>query len=69
MQLLQSVQGFQTTLIRVLSEGFKQLKVPVWWTSFEDGTLKDFNAEYKKKVYRYIDNMYTCIYLLNVFYR
>lgn len=51
MQLLQRVQGFQITLIRVLSEGFKQLKIPIWWTSFEEGTLKDFNAEYKRKVY------------------
>ncbi|XP_050450054.1 uncharacterized protein LOC126850786 isoform X1 [Cataglyphis hispanica] len=49
MRLLQSVQGFQTTLIRVLSEGFKQLKIPIWWTSFEEGALKDFNAEYKRK--------------------
>lgn len=49
-QLLQRVQKFQATLIRVLSEGFKQPKIPAWWTSFEEGTLKDFVAQYKKKV-------------------
>ncbi|XP_072756384.1 uncharacterized protein Ldd isoform X2 [Anoplolepis gracilipes] len=49
MQLLQRVQGFQTTLIRVLAEGFKQLKIPIWWTLFEENTLKDFSAEYKRK--------------------
>jgi len=59
-QLLQRVQGFQTTLIRTLSEGFKQPKVPTWWTSFEEGSLKNFIAQYKKKV----DNHY----LLNVLY-
>ncbi|XP_028048892.2 uncharacterized protein LOC105837746 isoform X2 [Monomorium pharaonis] len=48
-QLLQSVQRFQDTLIRDMSEGFKQPKIPAWWTSFEEGTLKDFNAQYKKK--------------------
>ncbi|XP_018348552.1 PREDICTED: uncharacterized protein LOC108752306 [Trachymyrmex septentrionalis] len=48
-QLLQRVQGFQTTLIRALSEGFKQPKVPAWWTSFEEGNLKNFIAQYKKK--------------------
>jgi len=63
MQLLQSVQGFQTTLIHVLSEGFKQLKVPIWWTSFEEGTLKDFNAEYKRKVYIIILIIYVCTYI------
>lgn len=62
MQLMQRIHGFQTTLIRVLSEGFKQLKIPIWWTSFEEGTLKDFNAEYKKKVYRHIDNIYNFYY-------
>ncbi|XP_032690190.1 uncharacterized protein LOC116853290 isoform X2 [Odontomachus brunneus] len=49
MQLLQKLQGFQTTLIRVLSEGYKQPKIPTWWTSFEEGTYKDFEAQYKKK--------------------
>ncbi|XP_029170086.1 LOW QUALITY PROTEIN: uncharacterized protein LOC114939826 [Nylanderia fulva] len=49
MQLMQRVRGLQTTLVRVLFEGFKQLKIPIWWTSFEEGTLKDFNADYKKK--------------------
>ncbi|KAG5315958.1 ABCAD protein, partial [Acromyrmex insinuator] len=48
-QLLQRVQGFQITLIRALSEGFKQLKVPAWWTSFEEGSLKNFITQYKKK--------------------
>ncbi|XP_035722982.1 uncharacterized protein LOC118441973 isoform X2 [Vespa mandarinia] len=37
------------TLIRVSLEGYKNLKVPTWWTSFEEGTLKDFSLEYKKK--------------------
>jgi len=49
-QLLQKVQRFQTTLIRVLSEGLKQPKIPAWWTSFEESTLKNFVAQYKKKV-------------------
>ncbi|KAL0111880.1 hypothetical protein PUN28_013230 [Cardiocondyla obscurior] len=48
-QLLQRVQEFQATLIRVLSEGYKQPKIPTWWISFEEGSLKDFNAHYKKK--------------------
>ncbi|XP_024889665.1 ATP-binding cassette sub-family A member 13 isoform X1 [Temnothorax curvispinosus] len=48
-QLLQKVQKFQTTLIRVSSEGFKQPKIPAWWTSFEEGTLKEFVAQYKRK--------------------
>lgn len=49
-ELLHRIQGFQATLIRVLSEDFKQPKIPTWWTSFEEGTLKDFVAQYKKKV-------------------
>ncbi|XP_020291877.1 uncharacterized protein LOC109858741 isoform X2 [Pseudomyrmex gracilis] len=48
-ELLHRIQGFQATLIRVLSEDFKQPKIPTWWTSFEEGTLKDFVAQYKKK--------------------
>lgn len=63
-QLLQRVQRFQDTLIHALSEGFKQPKIPAWWTSFEEGTLKDFVAQYKKKVDTY-DNLHS----LNVFYR
>lgn len=51
MQLFERVQEFQNALIRVLSEGYKEPKIPTWWTSFEEGTLKDFNAQYKKKVY------------------
>ncbi|XP_011684588.1 PREDICTED: uncharacterized protein LOC105447955 isoform X2 [Wasmannia auropunctata] len=48
-QLLQRVQKFQTALVRALSEGFRQPKIPAWWTSFEEGTLKSFTAQYKKK--------------------
>ncbi|KAL6258986.1 hypothetical protein P5V15_008908 [Pogonomyrmex californicus] len=48
-QVMQRVQSFQTSLIRFSHEGFKQLKIPAWWTSFEEGTLKDFVAQYKKK--------------------
>lgn len=63
-QLVQRIQKFQDTLIRVLSEGFKQLKIPAWWTSFKEGTLKDFVAQYKKKV-EINDNFHS---LSNVFY-
>ncbi|XP_011868082.1 PREDICTED: uncharacterized protein LOC105562133 isoform X2 [Vollenhovia emeryi] len=48
-QLLQRVQTFQATLSRVSSEGFKPPKIPAWWTSFEEGTFKDFVAQYKRK--------------------
>lgn len=51
MQLLQRLQKFQTVLIHALSEGYKQPRIPTWWTSFEEGTYKDFVAQYKKKVY------------------
>ncbi|XP_014474957.1 PREDICTED: ATP-binding cassette sub-family A member 13 isoform X2 [Dinoponera quadriceps] len=46
---MQWLYGFQTTLIRALSEGYKQPKIPTWWTSFEEGTYKDFVAQYKRK--------------------
>lgn len=49
-QLLQKVHGFQTTLTHALSKGYKQPKIPTWWTSFEEGTYKDFVAQYKRKV-------------------
>ncbi|XP_067204074.1 uncharacterized protein ldd isoform X2 [Linepithema humile] len=49
MQLFQRVQEFQNALIRVLSEGYKEPKIPTWWTSFEEGALKDFKAQYRKK--------------------
>lgn len=48
--LLKRIRKFENTVIRVSSEGFKKPKIPAWWTSFEEGTLKDFVAEYKKKV-------------------
>lgn len=48
--LLNRIRKFQNTVIRVASEGFKEPKIPTWWTSFEEGTLKDFIAEYKRKV-------------------
>ncbi|RLU15876.1 hypothetical protein DMN91_011632 [Ooceraea biroi] len=47
--LLNRIRKFQNTVIRISSEGFKEPKIPAWWTSFEEGTLKDFVAEYKKK--------------------
>ncbi|XP_014612694.1 PREDICTED: uncharacterized protein LOC106791527 isoform X1 [Polistes canadensis] len=43
------VNSLASTLIRVGSEGYKNPKVPTWWTSFEEGTLKDFSLQYKKK--------------------
>lgn len=64
MQLLRRVQGFQSTLIRVLSEGYKPPRIPTWWTSFEEGTLKDFIAHYKRKV----RIMALFVYLLSTFY-
>ncbi|XP_019697173.1 ATP-binding cassette sub-family A member 13 isoform X1 [Harpegnathos saltator] len=59
MQLLQKLQGFQTTLIRgISSEGNRQLKIPTWWTSFEESTYKDFVAQYKRKDMRvFADSM------------
>ncbi|XP_015191826.1 PREDICTED: uncharacterized protein LOC107074670 isoform X2 [Polistes dominula] len=43
------VNNLASTLIHVSSEGYKNPKVPTWWTSFEEGTLKDFSFQYKKK--------------------
>ncbi|KAI4485555.1 hypothetical protein M0802_012731 [Mischocyttarus mexicanus] len=43
------VNNLVSTLIRVGSEGYKYPKVPTWWTSFEEATLKDFSLQYKKK--------------------
>jgi len=41
---------------RVSLEGFREPKIPTWWTLFEEGTLKSFVTEYKKKVCIFIDN-------------
>ncbi|KAF7403454.1 hypothetical protein HZH68_006248 [Vespula germanica] len=43
------VNSLVFTLTRVSLEGYKNPKVPTWWTSFEEGTLKDFSLQYKKK--------------------
>lgn len=40
---------FQTTLIRIMSKGFTDVKIPTWWSSFEEGTLKDFLLKYRSK--------------------
>jgi len=55
--LLNGIRRFQNTVNRVSSEGFKELKTPTWWTLFEEGTLKSFVTEYKKKVYIFIDSL------------
>ncbi|CAK9819447.1 ATP-binding cassette sub-family A member 13 [Anthophora plagiata] len=47
--ILDRMQHIQSTIIRVASEGFKQPKVPPWWTSFKEGTFKDFVSHYKKE--------------------
>ncbi|KAK2584735.1 hypothetical protein KPH14_007066 [Odynerus spinipes] len=41
--------NFEDTIARISSEGFEYPKVPAWWTSFEEGFLKDFIMHYKKK--------------------
>ncbi|XP_066598930.1 uncharacterized protein ldd isoform X2 [Prorops nasuta] len=47
--LLEKLYQLESTLIRASLEGFRTPKYPFWWTSFEEGTLKDFNALYKSK--------------------
>lgn len=44
------MEHIQSTIIRVASDGFRVPKVPTWWTSFKEGTFKDFLAEYRKEV-------------------
>ncbi|XP_033223873.1 phospholipid-transporting ATPase ABCA1 isoform X3 [Belonocnema kinseyi] len=47
--LMEKIYKFQTTLIRSMSEGFTDVKIPTWWSSFEEGTLKDFLLKYRSK--------------------
>ncbi|XP_076760468.1 lipid droplet defective [Xylocopa sonorina] len=37
------------TFTRLVFEGFKEPKIPTWWTSFREGTFEDFLSEYKKE--------------------
>ena len=46
---MEKVHKLQTTLIRIISEGFNDVKIPTWWTSFEEGTFKDFLVKYRSK--------------------
>ncbi|CAL7936973.1 unnamed protein product [Xylocopa violacea] len=47
--LFEVMDHFQWTFTRVVSEGFKEPKIPAWWTSFREGTFEDFLSEYKKE--------------------
>ena len=47
--LADRMEHIQSTIIRVASDGFRVPKVPTWWTSFKEGTFKDFRAEYRKE--------------------
>ncbi|XP_017788277.1 PREDICTED: uncharacterized protein LOC108570860 [Habropoda laboriosa] len=47
--LLDRMQHTQSTIIRVTSEGFKEPKIPPWWTSFKEGTFQAFLSHYKKE--------------------
>lgn len=48
--LLKKLEHVESTIIRAASEGYKDPKVPIWWTSFKEGTLEDFLAQYRKEV-------------------
>lgn len=48
--LMEKLEHVRSTIIRVVSEGFKDPKIPTWWTSFKEGTFKDFLSQYKKEV-------------------
>ncbi|XP_076284763.1 lipid droplet defective isoform X2 [Lasioglossum baleicum] len=47
--LLERVDRMQSTIIRIISEGPREPKVPSWWTSFKEGAFNDFVAHYKKE--------------------
>jgi len=59
--LFNRIRKFQNTVNRVSLEGFREPKIPTWWTLFEEGTLKSFITEYKKKVCIFIDNQFLFI--------
>lgn len=48
--LVEKLEHARSTIIRVVSEGFKDPKIPTWWTSFKEGTFNDFLSQYKKEV-------------------
>nr|XP_012136751.1 PREDICTED: uncharacterized protein LOC100878441 isoform X3 [Megachile rotundata] len=47
--LMEKWDHAQSTIIRIASEGVKDLKAPLWWTSFKEGTFEDFLSHYKKQ--------------------
>ena len=48
--LLKKLARVESTIVRAASEGYKDPKVPIWWTSFREGSLEDFLAQYRKEV-------------------
>ncbi|XP_078047717.1 lipid droplet defective isoform X2 [Augochlora pura] len=46
---LERVDRLQSTIIRVISEGPRTPKIPMWWTSFKEGTFNDFLTHYRKE--------------------
>nr|XP_033323682.1 uncharacterized protein LOC117218991 isoform X1 [Megalopta genalis]XP_033323683.1 uncharacterized protein LOC117218991 isoform X1 [Megalopta genalis]XP_033323684.1 uncharacterized protein LOC117218991 isoform X1 [Megalopta genalis] len=46
---LERVDRLQSTIIRIISEGPRSPKVPMWWTSFKEGTFNDFLTHYRKE--------------------
>ncbi|XP_043253492.1 retinal-specific phospholipid-transporting ATPase ABCA4 isoform X1 [Colletes gigas] len=47
--LEERLDHIRSTIIRVASDGFKEPKIPTWWTSFKEGTYKDFLSQYEKE--------------------
>ncbi|XP_053973403.1 uncharacterized protein LOC128873691 isoform X1 [Hylaeus volcanicus] len=47
--LEEKLADIRSTIIRVAANGWKDPKVPTWWTSFEESTLKDLLSQYKKE--------------------
>ncbi|KAK9294638.1 hypothetical protein QLX08_010802 [Tetragonisca angustula] len=47
--LLKKLARVESTIVRAASEGYKDPKVPIWWTSFREGSLEDFLAQYRKE--------------------
>ncbi|XP_011308769.1 uncharacterized protein ldd isoform X2 [Fopius arisanus] len=46
---MDTLENFQSTLLRSVCDGNKPLKVPSWWISFREGTLIDFKKQYQEK--------------------
>ncbi|XP_043481651.1 ATP-binding cassette sub-family A member 13 isoform X2 [Leptopilina heterotoma] len=45
--LVEKMYKLQATLIQIASEGFQEVEVPIWWSSFKEETLKQFLTKYR----------------------